>query len=221
MLSKTSMVTGRKALSDELRDIAAKMMLPHSSTRWVTIKKSCLRLLDQWPNLCEYFLRFLPTQKGFKSQIAETERYKRIVKVLEKQIYKAYFCFIAFTAEEFQAFLTEFQNAEPKVCHLYSSMGSLLYTLLSRFVLTKLLHDEQSNKPLDAKLLSLIDCSQKENRKKKKLIDVGTRAKSILLDSTVTEDQIAIFRQECQDFYVSSVTYLQSYLPMTSSVIKD
>lgn len=208
-------------LAEELTDISARMMIRHTSTRWVTMKKSCLRLLEQWPNLCEYFLKFLPSQKNFRS-IANTDRYKRIAAVLEQPIFKAYLCFIAFTAQQFEHFLIQFQSANSKVCYLYSSMGSLLYGLLTEFVKQqKLLSVE--NKPLDAKSLSQIDSSSKENQKKKKNMGIGTRAKVVLseADAQISQDRKATFLNECQEFYVNSTSYLQSHLPVQSSIIKD
>lgn len=207
-------------LSEEMTDIASKMLLRHATTRWVTMKKSCLRLLEQWPNLYEYFINFLPLQKNYKSQIGTTERCKRIAEVLKSKISKAYLRFVAFAAQAFETFLNEFQSEGTKICDLYSSMELLLFTLMSRFVPRRILCDD-SNKPLEAKLLSKIDCRQKTNRLKKRKMDIGTRTKVVLSDPSVKDCDAKNVLQDCQNFYVASVAYLQSHLPTESSVIRD
>ena len=63
------------ALLGELTNVVAKYAIKHISTRWLNMKYVCIRLLEQLPNLKEYFLKFLPKtnqynklkrQKGIK-----------------------------------------------------------------------------------------------------------------------------------------------------------
>ena len=39
------------------------------------MKYVAVRVLDQYPNIKEYFLKFLPKQKTFRSTVEKTDRY--------------------------------------------------------------------------------------------------------------------------------------------------
>ena len=86
-------------------NVVAQYAKKHVETRWLTMKYVALRLLEQWPNLKEYFLNFLPKQSNFKSEIAKTYRYIRIKEAVEELLTEAYVSFCAFTAHDFESFL--------------------------------------------------------------------------------------------------------------------
>ena len=68
------------------------------------MKYVALPLLEQWPNLKEYFLNFSPKQSNFKSEIVKTYRYIRIKKALEEPLTEAHVSFCAFTVHDFESF---------------------------------------------------------------------------------------------------------------------
>ena len=72
---------------EEITELPPHFFLKHSSTRWVTLKKVTVRILEQWANLTEYFLKFIPKQPNFKSKngLKENKRYQRIKEKLEDQ----------------------------------------------------------------------------------------------------------------------------------------
>ena len=55
--------------------VAAEYAKKHAETYWVSVKYVAVWCLEQWPNLKEYFLKFLPKQKNFKWEIENTARY--------------------------------------------------------------------------------------------------------------------------------------------------
>ena len=65
---------------EEVTELPAHFTIKHSSTRWVTLKKVAVRLLEQWKNLTEYFLVYLRKQSNFKEKngIKENKRYQLI-----------------------------------------------------------------------------------------------------------------------------------------------
>ena len=65
---------------EEVTELPAHFTIKHSSTRWVTLKKVAVRLLEQWKNLTEYFLVYLRKQSNFKERngIKENKRYQLI-----------------------------------------------------------------------------------------------------------------------------------------------
>ena len=54
--------------------VTAEYMKKHAETHWVSMKYVALRCLEQWENLNEYFLKFLPQQKNFKKEVEKTQR---------------------------------------------------------------------------------------------------------------------------------------------------
>ena len=66
----------------DLTNITAHFLKQPSATRWIAMKYVAVRVLDQYPNIKEYFLKFLPKQKTFRSTVEKTDRKKRICKNL-------------------------------------------------------------------------------------------------------------------------------------------
>lgn len=89
-------------LMEVFTEIESKYVLKHVSSRWLSIKKPILRILEQWENLSEYFLKFLPKEKKFAHNIKPKLRYKRITDFLKDPTSKASLCFIAFVSTEFE-----------------------------------------------------------------------------------------------------------------------
>ena len=67
----------------EVTDVFSWYVLKQCSTRWCTIIKVIVRIVEQWKNLCKYFLNFFSEQKYFKKEIKYTLRYKRISECLK------------------------------------------------------------------------------------------------------------------------------------------
>ena len=84
-----------------------KIQQKHCSTRWLSLKFVAVWLLEQWENLTEYFLKFLPKQKIFKGTIKETSRYKRIIEVIQSDLAQHYLAFCGFSSADFEKFLFE------------------------------------------------------------------------------------------------------------------
>ena len=99
----------------EITDIVAEYAMKHSTTRWVTLRKVLVRLIEQYENLKEYFLVFLPTTSTFKSTVQGTARYDRIKKGLEDESTLRYLSFVVFFATDSEMFLTKFQSMKPRI----------------------------------------------------------------------------------------------------------
>ena len=61
----------------EITGVTAKLMRKHCSTWWFSLEKVLVKLMEQWENLFEYFLRKDPTLPGFTGSkgIFSTARY--------------------------------------------------------------------------------------------------------------------------------------------------
>ena len=55
----------------------ATYALKHIETRWLSMKNVCVRILEQWVKLKEYFLRFLPNNQTLR-QVSVTARHNHI-----------------------------------------------------------------------------------------------------------------------------------------------
>ena len=62
---------------------------------------------------------------------------------------------------------------------------------------------------------------KRKNKRLLKLIDIGTKTKSFILQGDVPEQTKVKFRQECLSFYVTAVTLLQNEPSFTAPVIRD
>ena len=70
----------------------------------------CPSRVEQWKNLKEYFIIFLPRQKNLKREIECTIRYKRIAESLKSTLTPAYLAFVAFVSQDFESFLLTFKE---------------------------------------------------------------------------------------------------------------
>ena len=68
--------------------------------------------MEPMENIKEYFLNFLPGQKGFmnKTEVGDTERYQRIKKALNNDLLLPTLSFIVYTSNIFKPFLLLFQS---------------------------------------------------------------------------------------------------------------
>ena len=202
---------------EEVTEVVARYAMQHTETRWLTMKYAAVRILEQWKNLKEYFLKVLPQQSTFKSTVAKTERYKRITKALQDPLTEAYVSFCAFASAEFEDFLLPFQSDEPLIHLLYPSMCKLVSNLMGKFICKKMLSGVDSEN-------LLVDIHLKTNRKPLSLIEVGTKAKGILNEQAhllnVSQDKLQYLRKECLDFYLAAATHLLDRLPFHVLVIK-
>lgn len=189
-------------------DTLSHFLQKHSSTRWVTLKKVCCRLLEQFENLKKYFIDFLPTTSTFKKTVKETARYKRIEESLSNKLTVPYLAFIAFIANDFERFLTMFQSMKPMIHILHSEMIKLVRNLMNKFVKSRLLVDVVDGKrvPKSTNDLLSVNVLDVKNCKPIKLIDIGTKAKSCFNESLEMTKEEKEFRQDCLGCYQVSNT---------------
>ena len=93
-------------------------------------------MLEQWKNLTEYFLVFLPKQPNFKHKngLKGNNRYQWIKEKLEDKSTQSYRSFIAFASQDFETFLVQFQADAPQIHQLYPQMENLIFNLQLKFI---------------------------------------------------------------------------------------
>ena len=152
------------------------------------MRRVLVRLIEQYANLKEYFLVFLPTTSSLKASVQGTVRYARIKKAMEDESTLQYFSFTAFFATDSEVFLTKFQSMKPRIHILYEEMEmeKLLWSTMSKFVKTKHLRSQKedgSTKQAPANELLELDVFNKKMTKPLKIVDIGSKAKSLFLPS--------------------------------------
>ena len=197
----------------DLTNVTAQFLKQPAETRWIAIKYVAVRVLDQYPNIKEYFLKFLPEEKNFRSTFEKTDRYKRICKYLNDPLVEAALSFCGYIANDFEEFLKPFQSNEPKIHLMYPAMCQLVVNIMHKFVSRKVLSG-------DAAKNIAIDVEKAKNLKPVKLIDVGTKGKQLLSDPTFSKADQTKFRNGCMNFYKKSTKYLVDHLPLNRPILQ-
>ena len=186
----------------------------HVPTRWITMKYVCLRILEQFKNLKEYFLVKLPKEDSFRRNILPTDWYRYIRNSLNDKTTEVYIAFAAFVSQEFELLLISFQSSEPMIHLLFPAMCKFLTGLLQKLIRKKILSADDSENVS-------IDVTKKENHKKFQLIEIGTKPQLLLTDSSFfTDEKSTNFRPSCLSFYVTASNYLQEHLPSNVLTLK-
>ena len=168
---------------EDMTEVTAHYFLRHSSVCWLTMKYVLIRIIEQWPNLKEYFITFLSKQKEFKQTIKETKRYRQIVEVFENELALPYLSFFIFLAHTYESYLLQFQSEELlhftwTVHMLHSGISSLLTDIMQNFINKKSLFDVtdvvQVLKPLYS--LVTLNLNNKNILMSRSFINVGTHA---------------------------------------------
>ena len=201
----------------EVTGVVAWYAMRHAETRWVSMKYVAVRVLEQWANLEEYFLKYLPKQSNFKKDIANTQRYNRLKTAFKDPTMPAYVGFIIFVGQDFENFLIPFQGKEPMIHHLYPAMTSLLYEVMRKFIKTSKLNADDLSQNIT------IDVNKDKNLKSLKHIDVGCKAKTMFSKNSflITDQEQEKFRSKCLKFYQVAVEKLQLKLPLDIPFLKD
>ena len=135
--------------SVKVKEVATQYAMQHTETRWLTMKYVAVRVLQQWKNFNEYFLKFLPRKSNFKSTVANTDRYQRICAALQDPLTEAYTSFCAYsTSTEFEDFLLQLQSNNPKIRLLYFFICKVVSNSQQKFIRKKLLCGKENRKAL-------------------------------------------------------------------------
>lgn len=195
-------------------NVAAAYAMKHTETRWLSMKNVCVRVLEQWINLKEYFLKFLPKDKTSFRQVSSTKRYERIKDALEDDLTEAYIAFCAFSTQDFENFLIPFQSNKPMIHLLYPGMCKLVSDIMNKFMKKSVLSSSDACENIS------LDVTKSGNQKSLKLVDIGVKAKSLFANNIFGDDMLHKFRRECLQFFENSTHYLLTHLPFNVTVLK-
>ena len=124
------------SLMERFIDLEAQIALRHVTSWWLSLRKAALRILEQYPNLKQYFLVYLPLQKNFKREVFPTDGYKRIVKILNDPLSQIYIAFLAFASTNFKEYMLSQQTTtEPMIHLMHDRMVQLIFCVTRKFMI--------------------------------------------------------------------------------------
>ena len=150
----------------DITDVTVQYVLRHCQTRWLSIERVLVRIIEQYENLCTYFLTELPKQLCFKGKngVGNTDRYKRISSNLNNKALLPYMAFIVYIAQDFRQFLLPLQTSAPMIHLLYSMERKLIQNLLSKFIQPDHFMRKEKSQLVSNKKILLLDVKNKENQ---------------------------------------------------------
>ena len=171
--------------------------------------------------MMEYFLTFLPAQKGFmnKNGVGNTERYHRIKKALNNDLWLARVSFIVYTNNIFKPFMLSFQSKQPLIHILHIRMKKLVGDLLSKFYSIKFLPNIVGpDRLLKTSELIKFDVYAKKTYNAQR--EVGSQTKQIVASIDSLEKK-KYDEGPVTSFYAGGVKYLLANLPLDNQVLID
>ena len=184
----------------------------HVETRWLTLFPALEKVLGRWEVSKEYFLEYLPKQKGFEKGAANNERYQRISTLFKiENIILVQIAFLIFAAIPLQKFLTTFQFGGPLIQILFKELKSLLKSIMLRYIDPKIL---EGNSGAD---LAKIVVDSQENQLSLDKIVVGAKTERFL--KKVSPHDARRERIAMKNFLVVVSSYLQKKLPLQDKLL--
>ena len=150
-------------------EVTSHFVLKHCQTRWLSLDRVLVQIVEQFENLKEFLLVKLPTIPGFKGKngIRDSERCQRIKKVLTSPVTKANMLFIINIAQNFKDLVIPLHSTEPKIHVLHNKCTKLIADIASPFIDQTKIHDSKGNLLHQDELLKVV--KNKENHKVRKL----------------------------------------------------
>ena len=116
-------------------EITAHFLLIHCVTRWLSLDKVLVRIIEQYENLKEYLLKTLPKLPGFRGNNGVEQTVKQRIKSnLNNPGAVAYMYFVVYIAQDFKNFVLPLQAEEPKIHILNTKCTGLVKDILLKFI---------------------------------------------------------------------------------------
>jgi len=198
-------------------EMEVNTFLRHVQCRWLTLLPCLQRLKDNWPAICQYFLKDLPqeSQKNHTSKhLKENDRYKRICERLKTHETLIQIHFLLSLTPMFQEYLTIFQKQEPLIHMLFPEGADLLKKVMNRFLKFDVVSGKSTSK------LCQIDVEKQENIMPLKDVDIGTEASEWLCKVDSSSRQ-KLLRMQILKFYQEVSKHLAKKLPLDEPVVKN
>ena len=116
-----------------------------------------------------------------------------------------FLAFIAFVSQDFESFLVQFQSDVPLIHLLFPKIKELVFNLITKFVKKDKMYENVDDLSTVKDIMKLleIDVSLKKSQLSYKVIDIGTKAKLLLQNEAISEEDKTKFRKDCLMFYAN------------------
>lgn len=219
---------GRREDYDQValqNEIEAKIISKHVETRWLSMRK-CLEIVaEQWQNLKEYFLQFIPKSPAGKD-VLKTDRYKRLKIIFEDDLNLIMFNSVAYIAKTLEDFLVPFQSKKP-TCHLYhTKMEELLHNILSNFIKRSAVTKRSEKKEEHRKSLhelADVDVGDSSNCLELSKCHFGSTANNLILkyqEQKTNSDSIQKMTTVLFKMYVKLAKSIQTKQPLKNDTLR-
>ena len=161
-------------------DVMVHYLLKHCESRWLGIEKVLVRVIEQLPNITQYFLKDLPKKPEFRGEkgVGKTKRYVRIAECLRNPSLQALMAFVVFIGQDYKKYIVPLQTNAPMIHVLHSMEVKLVHGLMSKFIQAQFIQDDTTHKTFKASELMKIDVTDKKLHLAK--VQVGAKATQTL-----------------------------------------
>ena len=218
----------------EITGVTAKMMEKHCSTRWLSLEKVLVKLMEQWENLSEY-LRKVPTLPGFTGSkvptlpgftgskgISSTGRYVRIKGYLQSKKIPVVIVFVVSFAQDFRKFIKTFETNAPLIHLLYQKCLQLLHTVFDKFLTAEVIQEKKSDQGYAMKhIKNLKQIYVKLQSKHKTSYSFGSQTDLQLRKSKLNELEKKRLKRNMEEATTESAGYLLDNFPIGEQVVRD
>ena len=128
---------------------------------------------------------------------------------------EAYVALVAFVAQDFKAFLLLFQSKARMIHLLYPAMLSFLCGHRRKFIREAKLSSEDLGENIR------INVNAEKNAKPIRMIDVGTKAKTMFSQNMISDEGQEKFRKGCLKFFQVTASYLPQKLPFDINLLRN
>ena len=187
-------------------------ILKHVSTRWLSIRRSLQRMLENWEPLKKFVVEEIkPFKKKNSSDTTPAHaRLKRMNEFFSSRTNKLYCLFIDCALEPFDILNQQLQNESPQVHILHRMLVRFLRQCLIKFVRPS---------AMTGKTALQVEYSESYQLKQEKDVYIGEEATQFLQDHDLNEEKVKQFRSVALKFWKSAVDYMKAKLPYDSKVL--
>ncbi|CAI6359908.1 unnamed protein product [Macrosiphum euphorbiae] len=183
----------------EFFDNQRKTILKLAETRWLALHQCVVRVLECWPSLIEYF-RIALFEDKLKS--AQT-----ILDELLNPYTKCYFLFLKYALNYLNTFNALFQSREIMIHKLFDQSLNLMKIICQNFVKPSLLDNISC---LNFHISNLLPVEE---------VFLGAECQSLLNLQPI--DNINVFKEKCQKFYITVAEEIIKRLPISNNLFKE
>lgn len=91
---------------EDITETAAAYAIKYVLTRWLSLKRACIRVIEQWDNLYECFINFLCLQKTWKEKSRKLHITNELLKTLSQNKHYPICCLYPLLLRSFKVFDT-------------------------------------------------------------------------------------------------------------------